>query len=110
VLPGKEGVKRVKLKTRLMGQSFSFKSVKEVLAKANEIKSGDILAGIAAENAAERIAAKYVLSQLTLEDLRNNPVVPLEADEVSRIIDNDVTSQSTGQSRIGRWPNFVSIF
>jgi len=80
----------VKLKTRLMGQSFSFKSVKEVLAKANEIKSGDILAGIAAENAAERIAAKYVLSQLTLEDLRNNPVVPLEADEVSRIIDNDV--------------------
>lgn len=73
-----------------MGQSFSFKSVKEVLAKANEIKSGDILAGIAAENAAERIAAKYVLSQLTLEDLRNNPVVPLEEDEVSRIIDGDI--------------------
>lgn len=80
----------MKLKTRLMGQSFSFKSVKEVLAKANEIKSGDILAGIAAENAAERIAAKYVLSQLTLEDLRNNPVVPLEVDEVSRIIDGDI--------------------
>ncbi len=80
----------MKLKTRLMGQSFSFKSVKEVLAKANEIKSGDVLAGIAAENAAERIAAKYVLSQLTLEDLRNNPVVPLEVDEVSRIIDGDI--------------------
>ncbi|MDA8226503.1 MAG: ethanolamine ammonia-lyase subunit EutB [Desulfitobacterium hafniense] len=78
------------LRTRLFGQSFVFKDVKEVLAKANEIKSGDILAGIAAENAAERIAAKRILSELTLEDLRRNPVVPLEVDEVSRIIDSDV--------------------
>jgi len=83
-------VKFVKLKTRLFGQTFVFKSIKEVLAKANEIKSGDILAGIAADNAAERVAAKRVLSELTLEDLRQNPVVPLEDDEVSRIIDGDV--------------------
>jgi len=80
----------VNLKTRLFGQTFTFKDVKEVLSKANEIKSGDILAGIAAENAAERIAAKRVLSELTLEDLRLNPVIPLEEDEVSRIIDADV--------------------
>lgn len=78
------------LKTRLFGQTYCFKSIKDVLAKANEIKSGDTLAGIAAESAAERIAAKHVLSELTLEDLRNNPVVPLEDDEVSRIIDGDV--------------------
>ena len=78
------------LKTRLFGQSFNFKDVKDVLAKANEIKSGDILAGIAAENAEERIAAKRVLSELTLEDLRMNPVIPLEEDEVSRIIDADI--------------------
>jgi ethanolamine ammonia-lyase large subunit len=78
------------LTTHLFGQTYTFKSVKEVLAKANEVKSGDILAGIAAGNAAERIAAKHVLSELTLEDLRNNPVVPLEQDEVSRIIDGDV--------------------
>ena len=78
------------LKTHLFGQTYTFRSVKEVLAKANEIKSGDILAGIAAGNAAERIAAKQVLSELTLEDLRNNPVVPLERDEVSRIIDGDI--------------------
>lgn len=78
------------LKTRLFGQTFKFNDVKDVLAKANEIKSGDILAGIAAVDAAERIAAKRVLSELTLEDLRKNPVVPLEEDEVSRIIDADV--------------------
>ncbi len=80
----------MKLKTRLFGQTFVFNSIKEVLAKANEIKSGDILAGIAAINAAERVAAKRVLSELTLEDLRQNPVVPLEQDEVSRIIDADI--------------------
>lgn len=80
----------MKLKTRLFGQSFAFKDVKEVLAKANELKSGDILAGIAAQDAAERIAAKRVLAELTLEDLRLNPVVAPENDEVSRIIDGDV--------------------
>jgi ethanolamine ammonia-lyase large subunit len=78
------------LKTRLFGRTYTFKSVKEVLAKANEVKSGDILAGIAAENAAERVAAKHVLSELTLEDLRLNPVLPPEEDEVSRVIDEDV--------------------
>ncbi len=85
------------LKTRLFGQTYSFKSVKEVLAKANEIKSGDTLAGIAAESAQERIAAKHVLSRLTLEELRKNPVVPLEEDEVSRIIDSDVDEEIYGE-------------
>ena len=52
---------------------YEFKSLREVMAKANEEKSGDKLAGIAAE---ERVAAKVVLSHITLEDLRNNPAVP----------------------------------
>ncbi len=76
----------MKLKTKLFGQVFSFGSVREVLAKANEEKSGDILAGIAAASAAERVAAKIVLSELTLEDLYNNPAVPYEQDEVTRVI------------------------
>ena len=54
------------LKTRLFNKTYTFKSVKEVLAKANEFKSGDVLAGIAAESAEERVAAKHVLSELTL--------------------------------------------
>ncbi|MBR3942570.1 MAG: ethanolamine ammonia-lyase subunit EutB, partial [Clostridia bacterium] len=78
------------LKTVLFGETYAFKDVKEVLAKANEEKSGDILAGLAARSAEERVAAKIVLSQLTLSDLRNNPVVPYELDEVTRIIQDDL--------------------
>lgn len=63
------------LKVKLSGHYYQFKSVKEVLAKANEQKSGDQLAGIGAANAQERIAAKVVLSQLTLSDLYNHPAV-----------------------------------
>ncbi len=78
------------LKTVLFGNTYQFKDLKEVLAKANEEKSGDILAGIAAKTAEERVAAKIVLSNITLSDLRNNPVVPYELDEVTRIIQDDL--------------------
>jgi len=72
------------LKTRLFGTTYGFKDVKEVLAKANEEKSGDVLAGVAARDTVERVAAKVVLSGLTLGDLRNHPVVPYEEDDVTR--------------------------
>ena len=52
------------LKTKLLGHVYEFKSVKDALAKANEEKSGDRLAGIAAENAEERVAAKVVVANL----------------------------------------------
>ena len=80
----------MKLKTTLLGKTYIFKDIKEVLAKANEEKTGDKLAGLAAETAQERIAAKVVLSALTLRDLRENPAVPYEQDEVTRIIQDDV--------------------
>lgn len=81
------------LKAKFGGKVYEFKSVKEVLAKANEEKSGDILAGVAAENAEERVAAKYVLSNLKVSDVRNNPVVPYEIDEVTRIIQDAVNEK-----------------
>ena len=83
----------MKLKTTLLGHTYEFSSLCEVMAKANEEKSGDKLAGIAAENAEERVAAKVVLSEVTLEDLRNHPAVPYEEDEVTRIIQDDVNEQ-----------------
>ena len=72
----------MKLKTKLLGHTYEFKSLREVMAKANEEKSGDKLAGIAAENAEERVAAKVVLSEVTLAELRNTPAVPYEQDEM----------------------------
>ena len=81
------------LKTKLLGHVYDFRSVREVMAKANEEKSGDRLAGIAAENAEERVAAKVVLANLPLADLRNSPAVPYETDEVTRIIQDDVNEK-----------------
>ncbi len=78
------------LKTSLFGHTYEFQSLREVMAKANEEKSGDKLAGVAAESAEERVAAKVVLSQITLKDLRNHPAVPYEQDEVTRIIQDGV--------------------
>ena len=78
------------LKTKLFGHTYEFKSLREVMAKANEEKSGDKLAGIAAEDAQERVAAKVVLSHITLNEIRNNPAIPYEEDAVTRIIQDAV--------------------
>lgn len=81
------------LKATLLGKTYAFGSVMEVLAKANEPKSGDTLAGIAAADAKERIAAKAVLSQLTVADITEHPAVPYEADDVTRIILDDLNKE-----------------
>ncbi|MCY9547920.1 ethanolamine ammonia-lyase subunit EutB [Lysinibacillus xylanilyticus] len=79
------------------GEKYNFNSLKDVLAKANEEKSGDQLAGIAAESVQQRIAAKAVLSELLVKDIRENPLVPQENDEVSRIIEGDINEQIYGE-------------
>ena len=91
----------MKLSTRLFGQNYQFKDVKDVLAKAGDARSGDVLAGVAAKSAQERVAAKYVLSEMTLADLRMNPVVPYEDDCVTRIIQDLVNE--TAYARIRNW-------
>ena len=91
----------MKLSTLLAGKHFEFRSVKEVLAKANEEKSGDLLAGIAAGSDLERVAAKVVLSHLLVSDLRENPVVPYEEDEVTRI--NQDSIDPAVYNRIRNW-------
>jgi len=89
------------LKTKLFGKTYQFSSVMEVMGKANEEKSGDNLAGVAADSAEERVAAKVVLSQLTLSDLFNNPAVPYEKDEVTRIIIDNVNLKT--YEKIKNW-------
>ncbi|MFU1794567.1 ethanolamine ammonia-lyase subunit EutB [Paenibacillus azoreducens] len=89
------------LKTKLFGRVYQFKTLMEVMAKANEEKSGDTLAGLGAASSEERVAAKVVLSQIKLSDLRNNPAVPYEEDEVTRIIQDAVNERI--YSEIQNW-------
>lgn len=78
------------LKTMLYSKMYSFSSVKEVLAKANERKSGDTLAGLGAGSDLERVAAKVVLADMTVGEITENPVVPYDEDSVTRIILDDL--------------------
>ena len=65
---------------------YRFESLRELLAKATPLRSGDVLAGVAAESAEERVAAQFVLADLTLEHFLSDFVVPYEEDEVTRLI------------------------
>lgn len=82
-------------------ERYEFDSFRTLLAKANEQKSGDELAGIAARSEAERVAAKDALSRVTLRELRENPVVPVADDEVTRVIQDAVEESS--YERIAHW-------
>ena len=82
------------LRATVRGTSYRFDSVKEVLAKANAPKSGDALAGVAARDALERVAARAVLADLTLATLREHPVVPYEQDELTRLVEDDLDDAS----------------
>ncbi len=91
----------------LHGEHFTFRTVKEVLARASEARSGDVQAGVAAKSLRERAAAKRVLAELTVKELRESPSVPYELDEVTRVIEDAldrgaffrVASKSLGELR-----------
>jgi ethanolamine ammonia-lyase large subunit len=84
----------VLLRATIRGVSYRFESVREVLAKANALKSGDNLAGIAARDAVERVAARAVLSELTLRELRENPVVPYDEDGLTRMVEDTLDDRA----------------
>src|SRR5256885_2461699 len=69
-----------------MPESFQFADLRELFAKANEEKSGDHLAGIAARNERERVAAKAALADLPLERIGAEPLIPPELDDVTRLL------------------------
>jgi ethanolamine ammonia-lyase large subunit len=68
------------------GHTYSFGSLKELLAKATPARSGDYLAGIAAGHDEERVAAQMALADLPLNVFLTETVVPYESDEVTRLI------------------------
>src|SRR5437899_4304638 len=69
-----------------MPETFAFADLRELFAKANEEKSGDQLAGIAARSEQERVAAKEQLADVTLKEIVQQPVIDPDGDDVSRLI------------------------
>jgi len=69
-----------------MQESFAFADLRELFAKANEEKSGDQLAGIAARSERERVAAKRRLADLSLDAIARQPLIDPDGDDVSRLI------------------------
>ncbi|MGA6985857.1 MAG: ethanolamine ammonia-lyase subunit EutB [Terriglobales bacterium] len=69
-----------------MIEQFNFSDLRELFAKANEEKSGDQLAGIAARSERERVAAKRKLADLTLDEIVRRPLIDPSDDDVSRLI------------------------
>ena len=65
---------------------YLFRDLKDLMAKATPDRSGDHLAGVAAQTAAERMAARLALADLPLKTFLNEAVIPYEADEITRLI------------------------
>ncbi|MFT7364400.1 MAG: ethanolamine ammonia-lyase large subunit, partial [Algoriphagus sp.] len=74
--------------------NFSFPDLKTVLAKASPEKSGDQMAGLAANSEQERIAAKLVLADIPMKLFLNEEIIPSETDAISRLIEETHDAKS----------------
>ena len=73
--------------TALAGNTrYQFKNLATLLAKASPLRSGDVLAGLAAHTSQERVAAQIALANVPLKDFLQQPLIPYEQDEVTRLI------------------------
>jgi len=89
-------------------ERFDFSDLRELLAKANEEKSGDQLAGIAARSERERVAAKRKLADLTLGEIIRQPLI--SEDEVTRLIletFDQVAFRSLSSMTVGEFREFL---
>ncbi|MCM2130375.1 ethanolamine ammonia-lyase subunit EutB [Larsenimonas rhizosphaerae] len=73
-------------KTVIGQHTYRFSGLRDVMAKASPRRSGDELAGVAARSAEERVAAQMVLADTPLKAFLNDPLIPYEDDEVTRLI------------------------
>ncbi len=100
----------MRLAATIRSATYRFDSVKEVLAKANPPKSGDDLAGVSARDAVERVAARAVLSELSLATLRQHPVVPYELDEITRLVEDTLDERAfraVGHLSVGQFREWL---
>ena len=74
------------LRQTLGGKTWAFEDLRQLMAKATPLRSGDVLAGLAAETAEEGVAARMLLADQPLRRFLAEPLVSYEADEVTRLI------------------------
>jgi ethanolamine ammonia-lyase large subunit len=93
-----------------MPEQFVFSDLRELFAKANEEKSGDQLAGIAARSERERVAAKRRIADLSLDEIVQQPLILPEDDDVTRLIletfDKDAF-RSIGSMTVGEFRDHI---
>ncbi|WP_431282661.1 ethanolamine ammonia-lyase subunit EutB [Humitalea sp. 24SJ18S-53] len=70
----------------IAGTRFVFDDLRMLMARATPLRSGDALAGVAADSAMERVAAQHALADLPLRHFLHEVVVPYESDDVTRLI------------------------
>ena len=93
-----------------MSERFAFSDLRELFAKANEEKSGDQLAGIAARSERERVAAKRRLADLTLDEILQQPLISPDEDDVTRLILESYNQQGFQRVRsmtVGEFREFI---
>ena len=93
-----------------MIERFDFSDLRELFAKANEEKSGDQLAGIAARSERERVAAKRKLADLTLEEIVRRPLIDPSEDDVTRLILDTFDKEafrSVASMTVGEFREFI---
>lgn len=73
-------------KTLIGHQHYVFNDLKTLMAKATPLRSGDQLAGVAAENATERVAAQMALADVSLKQFLTEVLIDYEQDEITRLI------------------------
>jgi ethanolamine ammonia-lyase large subunit len=91
-------------------QHWVFADLKEVLAKATPLRSGDLLAGIAAGSAEEAVAARMCLADIPLKTFLTEAVAPYETDEVTRLIIDSHDSAAfapVSHMTVGDFRNFI---
>ncbi|HEY0790920.1 MAG TPA: ethanolamine ammonia-lyase subunit EutB [Chthoniobacterales bacterium] len=97
----------------IKGSSYAFADLKTLMAKASPQRTGDQLAGLAAHDAQERVAAQMCLADVPLERFIEEPLIPYEEDEVTRLIfdrqDRAVFAELQGFS-VGEFRNFLLLY
>ena len=73
-------------RTTIQNNVYVFNDLKTLLAKASPLRSGDVLAGVAAIKYEERIAAQIALADVPLKTFLNEAIIPYEEDEITRLI------------------------